>query len=415
MKITEAIILAGGLGTRLKDAVPNLPKCMAPVARRPFLFYVINYLRSQGIEKFIFSLGYKHEVIEAYLDDQFSTLNFQCSIEAEPLGTGGGIKLACEKTTEKNVLVVNGDTLFKINSDKLSAFHNRMKANCTLSLKPMQNFDRYGVVELNEDHSIKNFKEKQFYKSGYINGGVYVLNVPGFLKIPFTARFSFENDYLEKFFKQLNMFGVVQNEYFIDIGIPEDYARAQKELQAHAPDLKKIDKSWTLFLDRDGVINQEKPEEYVKNWDEFNFYDEATAAIKILAEKFGKIIIVTNQRGVAKELLTEDGLTIMHRQMLQEIEKAGGRIDKIYYCTSQDNLHPNRKPNPGMAYEAKRDFQEIDFSKSIIVGNKPSDMLFGRNAGMFTVFVTTTNKDQAFPHADIDLTFPSLVSFAKAL
>ena len=91
---------------------------MAPVAGRPFLFYVINYLRSQGIEKFIFSLGYKHEVIEEYLNDQFSTLNYQCSIEEEPLGTGGAIRLACQKATEKNVLVVNGDTLFKVNVEE---------------------------------------------------------------------------------------------------------------------------------------------------------------------------------------------------------------------------------------------------------------------------------------------------------
>src|SRR6185295_19332572 len=100
--IKQAIILAGGFGTRLKDAVPDLPKCMAPVNGRPFLFYVINYLRSQGIERFIFSLGYKHEVIEEYLTDQFSTLNFQCSVEETPLGTGGAIKLACSKTTDAN-------------------------------------------------------------------------------------------------------------------------------------------------------------------------------------------------------------------------------------------------------------------------------------------------------------------------
>src|SRR6201990_1043710 len=107
--IREAIILAGGLGTRLRDAVPDLPKCMAPVAGRPFLFYVINALRMQGIEQFIFSLGYKHEIIEAYLADQFASLDYQCTIETEPLGTGGAIKLACSKATEKNVVIANGD------------------------------------------------------------------------------------------------------------------------------------------------------------------------------------------------------------------------------------------------------------------------------------------------------------------
>src|SRR5258706_6630752 len=118
----EAIILAGGLGTRLRNSVPDLPKCMAPVAGRPFLFYVINYLRSQRIEKFIFSLGYKHEVIEEWLAEQFATLDYQCVIEEEPLGTGGAILLACKKTTQKNVLIANGDTLFKINAERLISF-----------------------------------------------------------------------------------------------------------------------------------------------------------------------------------------------------------------------------------------------------------------------------------------------------
>src|SRR4026208_2003950 len=116
--VKEAIILAGGLGTRLRDKVPDLPKCMAPVAGRPFLFYVINYLRSQGIEKFIFSIGYKYEIIEEYLNSQFPTLNYECSVEAEPLGTGGAIQLALNKTTEQDLLIVNGDTLFRVDLHK---------------------------------------------------------------------------------------------------------------------------------------------------------------------------------------------------------------------------------------------------------------------------------------------------------
>lgn len=228
--IKECIILAGGLGTRLRSAVPDLPKCMAPVAGRPFLFYVINYLRSQGIEKFIFSLGYKHEIIEEYLKDQFSTLQYECSIEEEPLGTGGAIQLACKLATEKNVIVANGDTLFKINGKELFYFHSEHKADCTLALKPMQQFDRYGVVELNENAAVKNFKEKQFYETGLINGGVYVLNVENFLAKKFPAKFSFEKDFLEQYYQQGKIAGIIQDNYFIDIGIPEDYERAQTEL-----------------------------------------------------------------------------------------------------------------------------------------------------------------------------------------
>jgi D-glycero-alpha-D-manno-heptose 1-phosphate guanylyltransferase len=411
----EAIILAGGLGTRLREAVPDLPKCMASVAGRPFLFYVINYLRSEGVKKFIFSLGHQHEVITEYLAQQFPTLNYQNSIEHEPLGTGGAIRLACTKSTEENIVVVNGDTLFHVNIAEAIAGHANDQAYCTLALKPMHDFDRYGVVELNVDNAINSFKEKQFYERGYINGGVYILNRSYFLKENLPGKFSFEKDYLEKFYTRRKMVGVVQNGYFIDIGIPEDYNRAQQELKQAPLDLKAINTSWTLFIDRDGVINHEKKDTYIHSWQEFKFYYGVPNAFQQFSNKFGKIIIISNQRGIGRGLMTENDLADIHKQMQLQIEIAGGRIDKIYYCSSADNLHPDRKPNPGMAFHAKKDFPMIDFSKSIMIGNKPSDMLFGRNAGIYTVFVKTTNLEQALPHPDIDLAFDSLVDFAQAL
>jgi D-glycero-alpha-D-manno-heptose 1-phosphate guanylyltransferase len=234
MPIKEAIILAGGLGTRLKSVISDLPKCMAPVSGKPFLHWVISYFQKQGVEKFIFSLGYKHEIIEEYLNKEFtirqSPVAIQLSIEETPLGTGGAIKLACEKATEQNVTIINGDTFFKINLQQLSSFHQEDKADCTLCLKPMQNFDRYGAVELNENNSIKKFSEKKFYESGLINGGVYALNVKDFLDKNLPEKFSLEKDYLEKFYTTGKLMGLIQDEYFIDIGIPEDYERAQEEM-----------------------------------------------------------------------------------------------------------------------------------------------------------------------------------------
>ncbi len=233
--INEAIILAGGLGTRLRSVVPDQPKCMAPVKGKPFLFYVINYLEKNGIGKFIFSVGYMHEIIEEYLHKNYSSLNYKISFETEPLGTGGGIKLACEKTTQENILACNGDTLFKINLQELDNFHKAKNADCSLCLKPMKNFERYGVVELNENDSIQSFKEKKNYASGLINGGTYALNVDRFKKEDLPQKFSFEKDYLEKntqssMSRKAKLYGLIQNEYFIDIGIPEDYERAQSEL-----------------------------------------------------------------------------------------------------------------------------------------------------------------------------------------
>jgi len=415
MRIKEAIILAGGFGTRLREALPDLPKSMAPVNGRPFLFYLINYLRSQGIEKFIFSLGFKHEVIEAYLNANFPTLDFDRIIEKEPLGTGGAILASCYKASDKTVLVVNGDTLFKVDITKAFKDHNKHESDCTLLLKPMENFDRYGVVELNEDDSIASFKEKQFYKEGLINGGVYILNTEQLLAEEMPSKFSFEKDYLEKYFDTRKIYGSVQDEYFIDIGIPGDYIRVQAELEQSKLDLNNIDKSWTLFLDRDGVINYEKKDDYIRNWQEFKFYEQAKEAIKIFSERFGKIIVVSNQRGIGKELMTEDDLLEIHKNMQDEIEAAGGRIDGIYFCTATDPKNPYRKPNPGMAVTAQKDFPGIDLSRSIIAGNKPSDMLFGKNAGMYSVYIASTHPQTPFPHPDIDLRFNSLIDFANTL
>ncbi len=230
MQSSSIIILAGGLGTRLRSVVADLPKCMAPVNGKPFLSYVIGYFQQQGITNFIFSVGYKHEVIEEFLNTQYSTLNKQYSIENEPLGTGGAIKKACLSASGKNVFVTNGDTLFKASISSLQNLHEYKNADCTLTLKPMNNFNRYGVIELNGDDSIKSFKEKKYYEAGLINGGLYMLNIQSFLNESFPEKFSFETAYLERFYYQHKMYGLVQDEYFIDIGIPEDYEKVQREL-----------------------------------------------------------------------------------------------------------------------------------------------------------------------------------------
>jgi D-glycero-alpha-D-manno-heptose 1-phosphate guanylyltransferase len=230
MGIKEAIILAGGLGTRLRAAVPGVPKCMAPVNGKPFLTYVINHLQSQGIEHFIFSLGYKSEVIIDFLAKDFPSLLFKTTVEEQPLGTGGAVKKACKIAKDKCVLVTNGDTLYKIDVEVIAGVHCLSGASCSLTLKPMKNFDRYGVVEVDQHCMIKSFKEKQFYESGLINGGVYALHTHKFLEETLPDKFSFETDYLEKYFQKRRMFGIIQDEYFIDIGIPEDFERAQKEL-----------------------------------------------------------------------------------------------------------------------------------------------------------------------------------------
>lgn len=166
----------------------------------------------------------------------------------------------------------------------------------------------------------------------------------------------------------------------------------------------KVDKSWTLFLDRDGVINLHFPKDYVKNWNEFFFLEGAIESIVRLSGRFGKVIVVTNQQGVAKGKMTEDTLRSIHLNMLSEIEAAGGRIDSIYAATVMADADPEgiRKPKIGMALQAQKDFPEIDFAKSVIVGDSLSDMQFGRNAGMFTVMISDREHSDAVESILVD-------------
>jgi len=180
-------------------------------------------------------------------------------------------------------------------------------------------------------------------------------------------------------------------------------------------DLSHIDKSWTLFLDRDGVLNYEIQGNYVRNWEEFIFYSQTTENIVYFNSCFQRLIVATNQRGVTKGLMTLSDLEQIHSNMLKEIQDRGGKIDRIYFCVDTETSSPCRKPNPGMAYQAVRDFPDIDLRKSLMVGNNISDMLFGKNAGMKTVFLKTTNPELELPHPEVDFFFNNLDEFASAL
>jgi D-glycero-D-manno-heptose 1,7-bisphosphate phosphatase len=180
-------------------------------------------------------------------------------------------------------------------------------------------------------------------------------------------------------------------------------------------DLKTIDKTWTLFLDRDGVINYEKEDDYIRNWSEFRFYKGALEAMSIFSHHFNRIFIVTNQKGVAKGWMTKEDLNDIHRNMIASIEASGGHIDKIFSSTDLDDTSPNRKPNPGLGLQAKNDFPEIEFAQSIMIGNTEKDMQFGKVLGMSTIFIPSTKPQPPLPHPLIDRVFENLLAVAKAL
>lgn len=177
-----------------------------------------------------------------------------------------------------------------------------------------------------------------------------------------------------------------------------------------------IDNTWTLFLDRDGVINKKLPDDYVKNWDEFEFLPGVPEAIRDLSQCFGKIFIATNQQGIGKGLMTELDLEVLHDRMVKELRYEGAIINKVYhspYLAKEKSVF--RKPGPGMARKAKIDYPDIDFEKSIMVGDSPSDMGFGKNMNMFTVLISADGIVPEELKPTTDFVFTSLPEFAAAL
>jgi D-glycero-alpha-D-manno-heptose 1-phosphate guanylyltransferase len=232
--IKEAIVLAGGLGTRLRCVVKDVPKPMAEVNGKPFLEFVLDYLDKQGIERVILSVGYKWEVIFEYFGNKFKNLKLVYAVETVPLGTGGAIRLACGKVCGDEIFVLNGDTYFEVNLSELYSYHREKRSNLTIALKEMQDFDRYGAMEIGDNGRILKFLEKTHRTCGFINGGVYVLDKNFLTGFSLPSKFSFEKDFIEIYYKDYAFYGKKFDNYFIDIGVPEDYERAKKNFEKFA-------------------------------------------------------------------------------------------------------------------------------------------------------------------------------------
>ncbi len=229
----EAIILAGGLGTRLRGIIgEDTPKCMAVVADKPFLYYLLQYATLKGISRIVLSLGHKSEAVINWLGTQTFHLKIDWVIESEPLGTGGGIQLALKACNADHVAVLNGDTMFNIDLQAMLQTHTRANAETTVALKAMHNFERYGIVEKDDQNIITAFQEKAPREQGLINGGVYYIHRETFLSRALPQKFSFEKDYLERFVGERRFYAYEGPGYFIDIGVPNDYQQAQHDFHS---------------------------------------------------------------------------------------------------------------------------------------------------------------------------------------
>jgi len=226
----EAVILAGGFGTRLQAVLKEVPKAMAPVNGRPFLQYLLNHLDASGIKKVVLSVGHRCEIIIDHFGSQYKSIEIDYAIENEPMGTGGGIRLALEKCSDENVMTMNGDTMFAIDLKDFYKKHLNHNSMISIALRKVEDISRYGSVRTDKNNSVISFGEKSKEKApGLINGGVYFINRQYFLNSGLTGAFSIEKDCFEHWYLKGLIAGFPYDAYFLDIGIPEDYLKAQHE------------------------------------------------------------------------------------------------------------------------------------------------------------------------------------------
>lgn len=385
----EAIVLAGGFGTRLAHVVTDVCKPMAPVAGRPFLRFIMDQLAAADFDRAVVADGYRREQIEDFFGSAYRGIAVEYSPEDTPLLTGGAVKRALGRCRADWVFVLNGDTWLDVDfaAMEAAACDAPEGVSAVIAVKRMCDFERYGTVDVNAAGSLTAFHEKRPCEEGLINAGVYLLRRDALNNMP--EKFSLESDYFERVVADGALRAVECSGGFIDIGVPEDYGLAQTML---AP----LARSWKLAMfDRDGTINvdtghlhePEKLELIPSTVDIMRGYSD---------DPDYKVVVVTNQAGIAKGLYTEADMRRLHRCMEDELEKLGVRVDAWYFCPH----HPDytgpcecRKPAPGMLLAAMRDF-DAESAECVMYGDQPSDTLAASDASVEFRLVDNIRKNQ---------------------
>ena len=373
----QCAVLIGGLGTRL-GALTAKP--LLDCGGRPFLAWVLRELTRFGIEKFVLLAGYKAEQVTAFVETAQSWLpkpvEIVVSREPEPAGTGGALWHARDHL-DARFLLINGDSWLDTN---LARFLAAAPADTQghILLRQVADTGRYGLVAL-RDGRVTAFRERgEAGVPGLVNGGVYVLRKDVLERIAPVC--SLEKDVLPRLAEEGRVSGMRMDGYFIDIGIPQDYARAQTEIPAA---LRRP----AVFFDRDGVLNEDLG--WIGTRERFHWLDGAADAVRMANDKGFHAFVVTNQAGVAKGLFSEDDVVALNRWMTDTLREAGAAIDDLRYCP----YHPDgtvaayrkasdcRKPEPGMILDLLARW-DVDTGRSFLVGDKDSDIEAARRAGV---------------------------------
>ncbi len=374
----QAVILAGGKGTQLGALAQGLPKPLVPVGGKPFIYYLIAALCRHGFRDILLLVGPFRETYAKLLGDG-TALGVKLTLVPEdpPADTAGALTLAAAHLAE-NFLMLNGDLLFDFNLLDLAARDAPEPWLAWLALREVADVGRYGAVRLDAER-VTAFGEKASSGRGLINGGVYWLKREILREIAAPPS-SMERDVLPKLIPRGLVRGAVYDGRFIDIGIPEDLARAETLLPAW-------ERRPAAFLDRDGVLNHDSG--YVHRAADFVWIDGAQRAIKCLNDRGWFVFVVTNQAGVARGFYPPADVEILHRWINDELRRVGAHVDGFYYCphhpegTVEDyrGVCDCRKPAPGMLLQAMREWP-VERAASFMIGDKDIDMEAAKSAGV---------------------------------
>jgi D,D-heptose 1,7-bisphosphate phosphatase len=379
--IRQACILVGGKGTRLGDLTRTVPKPLLEIAPgTTFLDLVIGELARQGFNALVLLAGHLGDVVrERYHGRTIAAADVRVVIEPEPCGTGGALTCARE-FLEPRFLLLNGDSFFDINMRALAAEPMAADVEGLIALRRIADPARYGTVALTGNR-VTGFREKNPTVTGpaLINAGIYVLRASIIDRIS-TLPCSIETDIFPALAREGRLAGAEREGYFLDIGLPETLAQGRRELLA-------VQRRPAAFLDRDGVLNVDHG--YVHRPDQIDWIPGAIAAVRSLNDLGYRVVVVTNQAGVAHGHYEEEAVHVLHAWMRDELAKHGAFIDAFYHSPYHPDGkverfrldHVDRKPGPGMILRALADL-EIDKEKSFLIGDKQSDIAAAEAAGI---------------------------------